>query len=115
LTDASKEIRRTIELLAPRKDARFVPNSSEMPCVWRPNEVDHPETPGIPFTEPGAWRFIAELAKSGHPIREVVLHKPKGDKGYEIEYEQPGGTPIYIKVQIKKGKIIGRSFHYSTK
>jgi hypothetical protein len=115
VTEASTEIRRAIILLAPRKDARFVPNSPDMPCVWRPTEVENPEIPGFPFTEPGAWRFIADLAKSNHPIQEIILDKPKNTKGYVMIYEVSGHASIYIKVQIKGNKIIGRSFHYSTK
>lgn len=115
MAEASIEIRRAIVLLAPRKDARIVPMSAEMPCRWFPTEVENPNTPGYPFSEPGAWRFIAELANTMHPIEEILLKKPPNTKAYVMIYTVSNSDSIYIKVQLRGNKIYGRSFHYSTK
>jgi hypothetical protein len=86
-----------------------------MPCDWQPTTVTNP-TVGMPFTDIDAWRFIAELAESGHPMEEIMLDQPKGAKGYVMIVELEVNTPnLYIKVQLKGGKIFGRSFHYSIK
>ena len=100
--------------MARRRDARFVPRSPAMPCDWRPWEVLRPET-GMFFTDIGAWHFIAELAEAGHLMEEIILDKPRGERGYVMIVEFGPCVPdLYIKVQIKGGKIFGRSFHYST-
>ena len=45
-----------------------------------------------------------------------MLRKPRGAKGYVMKIDlEPGGVPLYVKVQLGAGKIIGRSFHYSEK
>jgi hypothetical protein len=84
-----------------------------MPCDWRPTTVTGPN--GISFTETSSWHFIAELAENGHPIQEIMLEQPKGDKGYVMTVKLDPISPLlYIKVQLKRGRIWGRSFHYST-
>ena len=94
---------------------RIVPRSPEMPCDWRPTEVNNPRT-GLPFDDKSAWHYIAELAESGHPIEEMTLEKPAGDKGHVMTISLEAGVPdLYIKIQLKRGRIWGRSFHYSTK
>jgi len=105
--------RKEIALLARRKYARFVPRTREMPCDWRPTAVINPET-GMPFTDASAWNLIADLAESGHPVKEKILDQPKGEKAFEMEIGLSGNaSKIYIKVQVKGGKIFGRSFHCS--
>jgi len=68
--------RKEIALLARRKYARFVPRTREMPCDWRPTAVINPET-GMPFTDASAWNLIADLAESGHPVKEKILDQPR--------------------------------------
>jgi hypothetical protein len=76
--------------------------------------VTNPET-DLPFTEPGAWRYVAELAESGHPIQRIVMKQPAGEIGYVLIAPLDANSPdLYIKVQLKRGKIFGRSFHLST-
>ncbi len=111
----SDQVRREIALLARRKDRRIIPRSAEMPCDWQPTTVTNP-TSGICFTDITAWSRIAELAESGHPIEEIELDQPKGEAGYIIMVKlAEASSELYIKVQLKRGKIFGRSFHYSTK
>lgn len=86
-----------------------------MPCDWRPTEVTNPSS-GICFTDITAWSRIAELAETGHPIEEIELEQPKGEVGHVICVRLDEKQPeLYIKVQLKRGRIFGRSFHYSTK
>ena len=69
---------------------------------------------GICFTDITAWGRIAELAETGYPIEEMQLEQPKGETGYVISVKLDEKQPeLYIKVQLKRGKIFGRSFHYS--
>jgi hypothetical protein len=86
-----------------------------MPCDWRPTSVSNPSS-GICFTDITAWSRVAELAETGHAIDEIQLDQPKGETGYVITVKLEEKSPdLYIKVQLKRGKIFGRSFHYSTK
>jgi len=115
LADQCDDVRRQIALLARRKDARFISWSREMPCVWKPTTVMNPAV-GFCFTDISAWAYIAELAECGHPIEEIELDQPAGEKGYVMTKQLEANLPdLYVKVQLKGGKIIGRSFHYSTK
>jgi len=76
-------------------------------------EVLNPET-GLPFTDAGAWNFIADLLDAGHPIVEVRLRRPPGETAFEMVVDMgKNASQIYIKVQIMKGLICGRSFHHS--
>jgi len=76
--------------------------------------VTNPET-GLQFTDISAWHFIARIADEGADIEEMTLENPRGDTGYVIKVQLEVTAPeLYIKVQLKGGKIWGRSFHYST-
>jgi hypothetical protein len=86
-----------------------------MPCDWQPTTVSNP-TSGICFTDITAWGRIADLAEGGHPIDEMQLEQPKGEVGHVMRVKLDEKSPeLYIKIQLKRGKIFGRSFHYSTK
>jgi hypothetical protein len=68
----------------------------------------------MPFTEAGAWQFVAECLEAGEELEEVILHKPPGRLGYVMKVRvHPTHDFIYIKLQLGAGKVIGRSFHYS--
>jgi len=85
-----------------------------MPTDWRPNQIRSP-TSGDFFTQDGAWHFIADLLESGHSIEEIILCKPPGRRAYVMHVELGPNLPkLYIKLQLGSGKVIGRSFHYST-
>lgn len=86
-----------------------------MPCHWNPTTVTNPDV-GFCFTHISAWAYIADLAETGHLIEEINLEQPAGEKGYVMTKQLEANLPdLYIKVQLKGGKIFGRSFHYSTK
>ena len=66
------------------------------------------------FTSGGAWEFIATKLEEGHSVEVVELQKPPGKKGYVMKIDlDPGDQPLYVKLQLGSGKVIGRSFHYS--
>jgi hypothetical protein len=78
-------------------------------------EVVNPES-GLPFGDIGAWHYIADLAENGCEIEEITLDQPAGEKALVMNVKLGSGSPdLYIKVQLKRGCIFGRSFHYSTK
>ena len=109
--------RRQLALLARRASARVVEFSPDRPIDWRPQSVRDPSaTIGTQFTDAAAWELIASRLESGHEVETIVLRKPRGAKGYVMKIDlEPGGVPLYVKVQLGAGKIIGRSFHYSEK
>jgi hypothetical protein len=67
---------------------------------------------GQPFTDAGAWEFIAQLLLQGHPLEESPQEQPPGVTAYVMQISLPEGT-VYIKVRLGAGFILGRSFHYS--
>lgn len=87
------------------------------PSVWLPKNVRDPSNPEWPFTDAGAWHFIADLLESGHEYYEMVLDNPAGAKAICLTVVAPPPDPaIYIKVQIGAGnKAIGRSFHNTSR
>jgi len=85
-----------------------------MPCHWQPTTVTNPLT-GIPFTDISAWHYIAELAEAGHKIETITLEQPEGETAHVMSVPIGTNMPdLYIKVQLKRAKIWGRSFHHST-
>jgi hypothetical protein len=111
--DELDAVRRELSRLARRKDARVIVWSPQMPSEWTPGKINNPQV-DMPFTEAGAWHFFADLLDCGHPIRRVALKRPPGEEAFEMSVDlKPGMPRLYIKVQLKYGKIIGRSFHYS--
>jgi hypothetical protein len=85
-----------------------------MPCDWQPTTVMNPSV-GIPFTDISAWHYVAELAEAGHHIDRITLEHPRGETAYVMSVRLEANAPdLYIKVQLRRGRIWGRSFHYST-
>ena len=89
--------------------------SKERPTDWRPTSVINPNSDlDLTFTNKTCWGFIKELLQNKHPIEVTTLEKPPGEKGYVMLFEtESGSSDIYIKLQIVKGHLMGRSFHYS--
>ena len=83
------------------------------PCDWRPRQVLHPAA-GVPFTDAGAWNFIADLLESGQEVKTKRLDRPAGQIGYVMVVKGHRECPeIYIKVTLSRNMINGRSFHDS--
>ncbi len=110
------EVRRQLALLSQRPAARVVPHfTAAMPTDWRPQQVRNLE--GVLdayFTDAAAWELIADRLEAGHPVETVTLSKPRGKTGYVMKIALEGDDrPVYVKLQLGSGKVIGRSFHYS--
>ena len=85
--------------------------TSAEPCHWVPHKVLHPQI-GIPFTDAGAWSFIADLLCAGHEVRTIAMKLPLGQIGYVLKTTGYTGCPkIYIKLTLSNRYINGRSFH----
>jgi hypothetical protein len=70
----------------------------------------------MPFTDSSAWNYIADLLESDTPFCQVILRQPKGEVAYEtLITPSPNSPKIYIKIQKRSGRIVGRSFHYDLK
>lgn len=111
-----KSIRHQLITLADRKTARVVDWSPERPTDWRPHSVRNPD--GIfdtHFSDAAAWDLIVSQLFADCEVETIILEKPPGATGYVMLIELEPGRPIYIKLQLGSGKIIGRSFHYSEK
>ena len=103
-----RAIRHQLILLARRKKCR----KRGWPNHWRPTGVTNPAD-GNPFTQDGAWEFIAELLENGIDFEHKILDEPEeGANAYVIE-KSLGDRILYIKLQLGSGCVIGRSFHYS--
>ena len=107
-------IRRELARLCRSRKTRTAEFSNSQPTQWQPWKTIHTQTKDI-FTEDGAWQFAADLLDAGEPLKEVVLIKPLGKKGYVMEIPVKGWRPIYIKLQLGSGQVFGRSFHHSIK
>jgi hypothetical protein len=67
------------------------------------------------FTDEGAWSYILEMLETQVFIPKR-MDKPPDTIGYELKAILEANRPLlYIKVQILDGRILGRSFHNSTR
>ena len=113
--EVDPSIRSEIVRCARDRRARVSEFTGQEPVIWKPTEVVNPES-GIPFTAITAWHFIADQVEAGCKITPVVLRKPPGEIGYELDLPGADGCPrIYVKLSIKRGRVIGRSFHNSSR
>ena len=109
----SENTRRQIAVLARRSRARSSTFTPDRPTEWRPHEVLSPES-GLPYTEPGAWDLVARRIEEGHEVEVIALRRPRGATGYVMKiFLEPGRPLLYVKVEVRSGRILGRSFHYS--
>ena len=100
-----------------RKDRRSAKFTKKAPTRWQPENVIDPRT-NRPnrlhpyFTRNSCWEYIEELLDSGHKIEIMNMRKPPGSKGYVMKVQQGRENPeLYIKLQIGRDRVIGRSFH----
>jgi hypothetical protein len=99
--------------MARSKNRRQVGSPPKLPSHWTPFQVISPDSQ-LPFTEPGAWQYIADLLEQGHPTEELVLDVPPGVIAHVMHVPHPNGKVLYIKFHLGlHNKIVGRSFHYS--
>jgi hypothetical protein len=109
MPDDLASIRHQLKMLANRKKARRL----DFPRDWRPHEVLNP-LDGQPFSDTGAWEFIAELLDQGQELDLSPQEQPPGVTAYVMQVPLKEGQ-LYIKVRLGAGYILGRSFHYSDK
>ncbi len=85
------------------------------PTKWQPDKVPGPSgSIADYYTSDQAWELIIDHLKMGHAVREIVLRKPPGKTAYEMLIRvNPQSPEIYVKVEIHRGFIVGRSFHLS--
>ena len=109
------ETRRQLALLARRPGARTSAFDRSAPTDWRPTEVRDPEGGFSPFfTDAAAWELIADKLEEEHEVEVVELRKPPGAKGYVMKIDLGPDVPtLYVKLQLRGGQVVGRSFHYS--
>lgn len=107
-----ERIRHQLVVLCQRKKARTSEWSIHCPTEWQPTTVIDPQS-GLPFTDAGAWEFVAESLENGLELETVQLEKPPGSIGYVLKIPV-GDRQLYVKLQLGAGKVVGRSFHYST-
>ena len=110
--------RRQLANLAGRPSKRNAKFSRDRPTDWRPHQVRNPDAelgpPHYVFTDAGAWELIASKLEHGHDVEEVKLLKPAGSTGYVMKIMLEETMPLlYVKLQLRHGTILGRSFHYS--
>ena len=112
------DTRRQLADLARRPQRRSATFRSGSPIDWRPHQVRNPEAdldpPHDVFTEAGAWEFIARKLDDGHDVQVLTLRAPEGARAYVMTIHLEDSTPpLYVKLQLRHGRILGRSFHYS--
>lgn len=108
-----ERIRGELVRLCASRRTRRTEFTRERPTNWRPQQVVDPETEQ-PFTDEGAWAYIAAILEQGHEIEQIFLKKPLGKSGYVLKImDKKSGKTIYVKLQIGSGFVYGRSFHYS--
>jgi hypothetical protein len=112
MDDEHASVRHQLAILCRRKKSRTSEWSRDRPTEWRPTSVINPED-GQPFTDAGAWEFAAACLERNEPLHPVELEAPAGKWAYAMAVRE-GSRVIYIKLQLGSGKVIGRSFHYST-
>ena len=112
----NESTRRQLITLCRRGRDRTTDFSPDRPTHWNPGKVRNPRGEfDTHFTNFSAWELIATELEAGCEVETIDLKIPPGAKGYVMQIElEPNDPPVYIKVQLGAGKIIGRSFHYST-
>ncbi len=109
-----ERVRKTVLTLL-SKGRRSADFTQSAPTRWEPTKVKdfRPERFFEYFSNENCWEFIEDKLKEGCEIKEMKLDKPPGATGYVMLIEHGSGVPIiYIKLQIGKKEVIGRSFHY---
>ena len=111
----SDSIRRQLVMLARRKGTRTSAFTSTRPKDWRPGDVPNPSGLLLPyFDDQSAWELIASRLEGGHDVETVVLDQPPGKTAYVLKIElNPERPLLYVKIELRSGEVVGRSFHES--
>lgn len=111
MDDPHAEIRRQLITLCRRKSSRTSEWTRDRPTEWQPTAVINPED-NQPFTDAGAWEFVATCLESNIVLERVELERPAGKFAYVFRVPLTD-KDLYVKLQLGSGAVIGRSFHYS--
>lgn len=110
----SDDIRKRLTLLCRSSRKRTSIFTKKRPNRWSPTSICRPGSID-PFTEAGAWEFVAICLEDGVEIEVITLDKPPDKIGYVMLVPGDHGEDIYIKLEIVGDKVVGRSFHVSEK
>jgi hypothetical protein len=117
LQEKLKQLKLLMASKARHRRSRLNLYSPNMPTDWGPDKIINPRT-GFAFSDDSAWLLIAELLECDEQKVEVVILKlPPGKEAVVIIYDfSPEQSFLYIKIHMGNGnKVIGRSFHLSTR
>lgn len=96
---------------------RVLKHEKDCPTEWRPQTVRNPGPylEGALMTDGSAWQLIERLLDEGTPLVAVEQRQPPC-----IAYELVAGIypqmpNLYIKLLLRDGYVLGRSFHWSIK
>lgn len=106
------DLRKRLAKMCKSKRTYEVSFSKKRPTRWNPTSLCAVGTTS-PFTEAGAWEFIACLIEDGTEIEAIPLDKPPDKTGYVMKVPGNYNDIIYIKLEIVGEKVFGRSFHAS--
>ena len=86
----------------------------DSPTDWRPTSVRNPQGDFDEyFTDASAWELIATQLKKKCEVYSIALERQSGNFAYLLEIDLGGDEPpVYVKIQLGSGTVIGRSFHY---
>lgn len=101
--------------LANTERLRHIGRSPSRPSRWKPEHVRNPDDDDRGFTGPGAWQLVASELERGHRVEIVPLRRPEGATGYvmKIRLGSSNRPALYVKLELCRGHVFGRSFHYS--
>ena len=109
----SDDIRQNLARRCKSKRTRTSEFREEAPTQWQPRTLRDPRSPNSPFTDEGAWEFVATALEAGVDVEVVELRQPPGKRGYTMTLNGYQAQKIYVKLQLGPSKVIGRSFHES--
>lgn len=114
LLSADDPRRIEISRLARNRRRRVNKSTPARPARWFPDKVRNPDDSGNFFTDEGAWELIARQTENGHRVEIIELEKPKGKTGYVMKIRLESSVPaLYVKLELHRGWLLGRSFHLS--
>lgn len=112
--EISPQVRAELARLCRSSKQRSSEFSRLSPTRWSPGKVVDPNSEnGHCFTPTTAWEYLASCLEDGQAVEVMILDQPVGKKGYVLKIPQPNKQILYIKLQLCKPGILGRSFHYS--
>jgi hypothetical protein len=105
------DIRRRLAAFASSRRTRTRAFTRDRPCDWQANSLTDPRS-NCPFTEDGAWEYVAEQIIGGIEIEVIELEHPPGKRGYVMKLPSSNTSiSFYVKLQLGSNCVFRRSFH----